>query len=107
MPADACVRLLFRSDSHHFVGAAALLNSLRLVGHDEPIFLVDAGLTSEQRDLVARHVTLIPAPEGAPTVFLTPLGPLELRFSSTPTSSSCAHSRTSSKPRGAVESSGS
>jgi hypothetical protein len=47
------------------------------VGHDEPIFLVDAGLTSEQRDLVARHVTLIPAPEGAPTVFLTPLGPLE------------------------------
>jgi hypothetical protein len=64
-------------DSRHFPGAVALLNSLRLAGHDEPIFLVDAGLTAEQRSLIAEHVTLIPAPQGVPVFHLTPLGPLE------------------------------
>jgi hypothetical protein len=64
-------------DSSHFVGAVALLNSLRLTGHDEPILLFDAGLTAEQRDSLAPHVTLLPAPTGTPTVFLWPLGPLE------------------------------
>jgi len=62
-------------DSRHFPGAVALLNSLRLVGHDEPMFLVDAGLTHEQRTLIARHVTLVPAPEGVPVFRLTPFGP--------------------------------
>jgi hypothetical protein len=65
------------SDSRYFPGAVALVNSLRLVGHDEPVFLVDAGLTPEQRDLIAGHATLVPAPSDAPTVFLTPLGPME------------------------------
>jgi hypothetical protein len=64
-------------DSRHFPGAVALLNSIRLAGHDEPIFLIDAGLTPQQRSLLAEHATLIPAPEGTPTVFLTPLGPLQ------------------------------
>jgi hypothetical protein len=64
-------------DASHFVGAVALLNSLRLTGHDEPILLFDAGLTAEQRDSLAPHVTLLPAPTGTPTVFLWPLGPLE------------------------------
>src|SRR5690348_1230595 len=62
-------------DSRHFPGAVALLNSLRLVGHDEPMFLVDAGLTDEQRTLIARHVTVIPAPEGVPVFRLPPFGP--------------------------------
>jgi hypothetical protein len=62
-------------DSRHFPGAVALLNSLRLAGHDEPIFLVDAGLTAEQRSLIAEHVTLIPAPEDVPIFRLTPFGP--------------------------------
>jgi hypothetical protein len=64
------------SDSRYFLGAVALLNSLRLVGHREPIFLVDAGLTRTQREMIASHVTLIPAPKGAPAVFLKVLGPL-------------------------------
>lgn len=53
------------------------MNSLRLVGHSEPVFLVDAGLTLEQRERLSGHVILIPAPEGAPAVFLKMFGPLE------------------------------
>jgi hypothetical protein len=64
-------------DSRHFPGAVAMLNSLRLVGHDEPIFLVDAGLTPEQRSLITGHVTLVPAPEGVPVFLLTPFAPME------------------------------
>jgi hypothetical protein len=62
-------------DRRHFPGAVALLNSLRLVGHDEPIFLVDAGLTAEQRSLLAEHVTLVAAPEHVPIFRLTTFGP--------------------------------
>jgi hypothetical protein len=64
-------------DSRHFLGLVALLNSLRFVGHDEPFFLVDAGLTDEQRRLIQGHVTTIPAPPSVPPMFLTPLGPLQ------------------------------
>jgi hypothetical protein len=63
------------SDSRFFLGAVALLNSLRLMGHDEPIFLVDAGLTDDQRRLFSEHVTLIPAPERAPVILLKQLAP--------------------------------
>jgi hypothetical protein len=65
------------SDSRFFLGAVALVNSLRLVGHEEPIFLVDAGLTLEQRRLLSDHVTIISASEGEHSVFLMPFGPLE------------------------------
>ena len=63
------------SDSRFFLGAVALLNSLRLAGHDEPIFIVDTGLTPEQRTMLADHVTLIPSPSGGVSVLLAPLGP--------------------------------
>jgi hypothetical protein len=65
------------SDRRFFLGAVALLNSLRAVGHEEPIFLVDAGLTPEQRRLLSDHVTIISAPANEHAVFLTPVGPLE------------------------------
>ena len=64
-------------DSRFFPGMVALLNSLRLIGHDEPIFLVDAGLTAEQRRLLSDHVTLIPAPQNAPVILLKQLGPMK------------------------------
>src|ERR1700693_1336517 len=64
-------------NSRHFLGFVALLNSLRLMGHTEPIFLIDAGLTPEQRSLIAGHATLVPAPEGAPVLSLTPIGPMK------------------------------
>lgn len=63
------------SDSRFFLGAVALINSLRLAGHDEPIFIVDTGLTPGQRSRLAEHVTLIPAPGSEASVLLTPLGP--------------------------------
>ena len=63
------------ADSRYFLGAVALLNSLRLAGHDEPIFIVDTGLTQEQRTMLADHVTLIPGPPGGVSVLLAPLGP--------------------------------
>jgi hypothetical protein len=65
------------ADDRHFLGAVALVNSLRLAGHREPIFVVDAGLTPQQRDLVAGHVDLISGPDGAPAVFLKVYGPLQ------------------------------
>ena len=64
-------------DSRFFPGMVALLNSLRLIGHDEPIFLVDAGLTAEQRRLLGDHLTLIPAPQNAPVILLKQLGPMK------------------------------
>jgi hypothetical protein len=64
-------------DSRFFIGMVALLNSLRLIGHDEPIFLVDAGLTAEQQRLLSDHVTLIPAPQNAPVILLKQLGPMK------------------------------
>src|SRR5262249_1912508 len=74
MPATAFYSVC---DSGFFLGAVALVNSLRLVGHEEPIFIVDAGLTPEQRRLMSDHATIIEAPESDPAVFLTPRGPLE------------------------------
>jgi hypothetical protein len=51
------------SSGMYFLGAVGLINSLRLAGHFEPIFLLDCGLTAEQRELLAPHVTLVPAPD--------------------------------------------
>jgi hypothetical protein len=64
-------------DSGFFLGVVALVNSLRLVGHEEPIFIVDAGLTPEQKRAMSDQATIIDAPEGDHAVFLTPYGPLE------------------------------
>jgi hypothetical protein len=64
------------SDHRHFPGAVALLNSLRLTGHDQPVLMVDAGLTDEQREMLADHVTLLPAAAGVPAVYQAPFGPV-------------------------------
>jgi hypothetical protein len=66
------------SNHRHFVGAVALLNSLREVGHGEPFFLVDCGLTDSQRELVSGHMTLIPAPRDLPPTMLKLHGPLHV-----------------------------
>jgi hypothetical protein len=47
------------ADSDYFVGLVALLNSLRLHGHDEPVYVLDRGLLPHQRRLLERHVTLV------------------------------------------------
>ncbi|MEX2556610.1 MAG: hypothetical protein WEB06_13410 [Actinomycetota bacterium] len=49
------------ADSTYFLGLVALINSLRLVGHDEPIYVADCGLVDAHRRLLADHVTLVEA----------------------------------------------
>ncbi|WP_367319417.1 hypothetical protein [Streptomyces sp. HUAS ZL42] len=66
------------SDRRYFLGLVGLLNSLRLMGHDEPVVVVDAGLTTEQRQLLTGHVTLLPAPSDTVSYYLFPVGPMRL-----------------------------
>jgi hypothetical protein len=64
-------------DERYFEGAVGLVNSLRLLGHHEPISLLDCGLADAQRRLLAPHVTLIPAPGDAPPWLLKAVAPLD------------------------------
>jgi hypothetical protein len=65
------------SNGRYFLGAVAMLNSLRLAGHDEPVFLLDCGLTPEQRELLAPHVTLVTAPTDSLPHLLKTVAPLD------------------------------
>ena len=49
-------------DDKYFPGLVGLLNSLRLMGHDEPLVVGDCGLTAIQRKLLASHCTLFELP---------------------------------------------
>jgi hypothetical protein len=64
------------SSGAYFLGAVALVNSLRLIGHSEPIFVLDRGLSSDQRQLLEREVTLVPAPEDTTPFLLKTVAPL-------------------------------
>jgi hypothetical protein len=59
-----------------FPGAVALLNSLRLVGHREPLFVLDCGMSAWQRELLAPHATIVTAPSDAPPSLLKATLPL-------------------------------
>ena len=50
------------ADERYFLGAVGLVNSLRVVGHTEPVFVLDAGLAPPQRELLAREATVVDAP---------------------------------------------
>jgi hypothetical protein len=52
-------------DSFYFPGLVALVNSLRLTGFHHPVFVLDCGLTPEQRDLLGPHCHLVEAPRRA------------------------------------------
>lgn len=65
------------SDDRYFLGAVGLVNSLRLVGHEEPIYLLDCGLTPRQRELLEPEVSLVRAPEDTPPTMLKTIAPLE------------------------------
>jgi hypothetical protein len=65
------------ADARYFLGAVGLVNSLRLLGHDEPVVLLDCGLTGEQRELLGAEAELIEAPEGTPPTLLKTVAPLE------------------------------
>ncbi|MGI8606101.1 MAG: hypothetical protein ACR2L0_02945 [Gaiellaceae bacterium] len=53
------------ANSRHFVGVVALLNSLRVVGHHEPFYVLDAGLEPRQRLRLAGHTEVVDAPLAA------------------------------------------
>ena len=60
-----------------FSGAVALLNSLRLLGHREPLYVLDCGMEGWQRDLLLEHATVLPAPVDAPPSLLKHVAPLD------------------------------
>jgi hypothetical protein len=64
------------ANSRHFLGAVGMLNSLRLLGHQEPVYVLDCGLTRHQRELLAPHVNLIPTPRQGPPYLLKTIMPL-------------------------------
>ena len=65
------------ADARYFLGAVGLVNSLRLVGHDEPVRLLDCGLTAQQRELLAREAEIVDAPSDAPPWLLKTIAPLQ------------------------------
>ena len=60
-----------------YPGAVALLNSLRLAGHREPLVVLDCGLEPAQREALAAHAEVKPAPADAPPRSLKLSAPLE------------------------------
>ena len=63
------------SDARYFLGAVGMINSLRLHGHDEPIHILDCGLTATQRELLAPQGSVVSAPEEAPPWMLKTVAP--------------------------------
>jgi hypothetical protein len=64
------------ADANGFLGVVGLLNSLRLVGHEQPFFLLDCGLTDEQRELLLPHAQVVAAPRAGHPTLLKPTLPL-------------------------------
>lgn len=65
------------SSGAYFIGAVALVNSLRLMGHGDPIFVLDSGLEERQRDLLAPEATVVPGPAGETPFALKTIAPLQ------------------------------
>lgn len=59
-----------------FPGAVALVNSLRLHGHREPIVVLDCGMSAGQRRLIEKEATVVAAPSKLPPSALKVEAPL-------------------------------
>jgi hypothetical protein len=64
------------SSAEYFLGAIALVNSLRLHGHAEPVYLLDCGLEPEQRQLAQGAIEVLDAPDDTPPYLLKTIAPL-------------------------------
>jgi hypothetical protein len=64
------------ADARYFLGAVGLVNSLRLLGHREPIYVLDLGLTPEERRRLAEEATLLEGPRDGPPWLAKTLAPL-------------------------------
>ncbi len=53
-----------------------MVNSLRLFGHSEPIFMLDCGMSPTQRELVCDEVTVVRAPDDSQPFLLKTIAPL-------------------------------
>lgn len=51
------------ADARFYIGVVALLNSLRLTGHNYPFVVLDCGLEPAQRACLRRHAVVIELPE--------------------------------------------
>ena len=49
-------------DNAYFLGAVALVNSLRITGNAGTVLVIDAGLTNDQRDRLSPHCEIRPVP---------------------------------------------
>jgi hypothetical protein len=63
------------SSREYFLGAVALINSLRLQGQSEPVYVLDRGLTAIQRELLSPEATLVEGPADAPPHLLKTIAP--------------------------------
>jgi hypothetical protein len=63
------------SSELYFPGAVGLVNSLRLHGHSEPIYVLDCGLTVEHRELLSREARVVPSPADVPPYLLKTVAP--------------------------------
>jgi hypothetical protein len=64
------------ADQRYFLGAVGMINSLRLLGHDEPIYVLDCGLRAGQRRLLEQETTLVDAGTDRPPWLLKSVAPL-------------------------------
>jgi hypothetical protein len=63
------------ADTNYFLGAVAFVNSFRLTGNTERIVIIDVGLTSAQRELLAIECEVVPPPVSRSGVFVVFLKP--------------------------------
>ena len=64
------------SSDVYFIGAVGLINSLRLAGHDDPVYVLDCGLAPGRRELIEREATVVDAPAGEQPFALKTVAPL-------------------------------
>jgi hypothetical protein len=67
LPQPAPAATFYTVSTHRFfLGTVALLNSLRLTGNTGQLVVLDAGLTSDERELLEAHATVFSPPGGTP-----------------------------------------
>jgi hypothetical protein len=64
------------SSELYFPGAVGMINSLRLQGHREPIFVLDCGLRPDHRELLAAEATIVDGAPETPPWLLKTIAPL-------------------------------
>lgn len=69
LPAERC-RVYCIASAAYYPGVVAALNSLRLVGHDEAVHVLDCGLLPAQREALTRCATVVEAPRDVPPYML-------------------------------------